>query len=139
MRKLLSRGVTFLNKTKTKMRVKSTPLPKSMEMLGTMLDAMNLPEGHACCPKCAGYKFEVSGFPGAHKVELGCVNCGDRFYVAFPVDIEIPVGRYYCKKHPDKAMIMIHNIDVVSFGCEACRTEINIQLKKSNGLVLADG
>jgi hypothetical protein len=130
-------AVTLLTKEKTRMRIKESALPKSMTVLGTMLDAMNLPEGHAACPKCSGYKFEVSGFPGESKVEMGCINCGDRFYVAFPIDVNLPVGRWGCRKHKDKAMIMIHNVDVVSFGCERCKTEINICLRKSKGIVIA--
>jgi hypothetical protein len=119
------------------MRVKESSLPKSMTVLGTMLDAMNLPEGHACCPKCSGYKFEISGYPGGHKIEMGCVGCGDRFYIAFPVDVDLLQGRYYCRKHKSKAFILIHNIDVISMGCEACKTEINICLRKAKGIVIA--
>lgn len=119
------------------MRVKEVPIA-STGVIGTMLDAMKLPEGHMACGKCKGYKFEAFGYAGGHKVELGCIGCGERFYVAFPVDIDLPQGRYYCRRHESKAMILIHNVDVVSIGCECCRTEINICLRKAKGIVLAD-
>lgn len=128
----------ILTKNKTRLRVREVPI-SSIGVLGTMVDAMNLPEGHMSCGKCHGHRFECSGYVGGNKVEMGCEGCGDRFYVAFPLDVVIPDGRYYCRKHPSKGMILIHNIDVVSIGCESCKTQILIQLKKAGGLVLADG
>lgn len=138
----MSRGKTLpiiMTRTKTRMRVVERRLPKSSAILGTMLDAMALPEGHCCCSRCHGYKFEVSGYPGGGKVEMGCVGCGDRFYIAFPIDIDLPTGRWFCRKHMGKAFICIHNVDVVSFGCEACKTEINVCLRKAKGIILVDG
>lgn len=130
---------TFLQKTKTRLRVKQSTIPYTPGVLGNMLDATKLPEGHFCCSKCSGYKFEASGFPGGNKIELGCMQCNERYYMYFPVDCVVPEGRFYCKKHPKKGMILIHNIETVCIGCESCKTEMQIKVKDKGGLILADG
>lgn len=130
---------TFLQKTKTRLRVKQIAVPQQGGILGAMLDATQLPEGHFCCSRCLKYKFEASGFPGGNKIELGCMECGERYYMYFPVGCEVPEGRFYCKKHPKKGMILIHNVETVCVGCESCKTEIQIKVKDNGGLILADG
>jgi len=129
--------VTILKRENTRLRVKEHKVAAT-SVLGSMLDAMNLPEGHLCCSKCSGYKFECTGYPGGSKVEMGCIGCGERFYMAFPMDVDLPAGKYGCRRHPSKAFIVIHNIDVVSMGCEACKSEINVSLRKAKGIILAD-
>jgi hypothetical protein len=132
-------SITFLNKTKTRLRVKQGALPRSLTILGNMLDATQLPEGHLACSKCSGYKFEASGYPGGSKMELGCINCNERVYIMFPMSCAIPEGRFICKRHPNKAMIVIHNVETVCVGCESCKTEMHIVVKDKGGLILADG
>jgi hypothetical protein len=121
------------------MRVKEHKPPKTLGILGNVIDATTLPESHLACARCSGFKFEVSGFPGGSKMELGCIACNERFYIAFPTNCSIPEGRFICKRHPNKAMIVIHNVETVCVGCEACKTEMHIVVKDKGGLILADG
>lgn len=130
-------SITLLKKEHTRLRVKKRILPKSQGVLGDLLVATDLPEGHCACSKCDGYKFEAFGFPGGGKIELGCVQCGGRFYLMFPVDVNLPEGRFICRTHPEKAMIVIHNMKVISVGCECCKTEININVDTKSNLILA--
>lgn len=130
-------AITIFEKKHTRLRIKKRILPKSKGVLGDLLMATELPEGHCSCSKCDGYKFEVFGYAGGSKLEMGCVHCGNRLYLMFPVDIQLPAGRFVCKKHPDKAMIIIHNMKVISVGCECCKTEININVDITNNLILA--
>lgn len=129
---------TYLKKEKTKLRVREFRIPRAVSVLGNILDATKLPEGHLCCSRCHGYKFEASGYPGGNKIELGCVDCNERIYLAFPIDVVVPPGRYGCWKHSNKGMIVIHNLDVLCIGCESCKSEIRIEMKKKDGIIIAD-
>jgi hypothetical protein len=127
---------TILTRDRTRMRVKEIPLPMTHSILGNLLDATNLPEGHLSCPKCKQFRFEASGFPGGCKVELGCTVCNERIYMSFPTNTKLPTGRFSCWKHPKKAMMVIHNVETVCIGCESCRTQILIKVDKQ-GILLA--
>jgi len=132
------------------------PLGSSL-VLGNGLDVTKLPEGHLTCGTCKGHRFECWMYGDNRRIEMGCIKCGSSQRLVLPMDVKlgsvasgdatyqprqqdcVGEGRFTCKKHPDRAMILIHNVDVVSIGCEKCRTEINICLRKSKGIVLADG
>lgn len=132
---------TILTRTKTRLRVKEHALPAGVSpILGTGIDVMTLPEGHLSCIVCHGYKFEASLMGDAHRVELGCVECSSPYRLLFPLDVIMPAarGRFVCHRHPKKAMIIIHNSGYLSVGCESCYTEIDFQLRKAEGLVIAD-
>ena len=129
--------VTLLNKKHTRLRIRKRILPKNQSVLGDLLVANDLPEGHCCCSKCDGYRFEATCYPGGCKVELGCMQCGNRTYLSFPIDVTLPSGRFYCAKHPNKGMIVIHNLQVISIGCECCKTEMNINIDTKSNLVMA--
>lgn len=123
------------------LRLRSKDLPTSSSpILGTGIDVMTLPEGHMACSTCHGYKFEASVLMDKHRVELGCIECNAPYRLLFPLDVVMPEkqGRFYCKRHPDKGMIVIHNTDVLSIGCERCFTEINFQLRKAGGIIIPD-
>lgn len=145
----------IITNKKTRMRVKQSALPVSATVLGKGIDVMSMPEGHLCCGKCGGYKFECWMFGDNRRIEMGCMNCNESTRLYFPMDIKLDEyagttigygrtdalgeGRFVCRRHKNKGMILVHNIDVVSIGCEACFTEINICLRKSKGIVLVDG
>jgi hypothetical protein len=134
--------ITILQKQHTRLRVKETKLPEMQsKLLGNGLDVMSLPEGHLCCPKCSGYKFECWVILDSHRLEMGCMACGDSTRLLFPLDVDLlafgKAGRFTCKRHPKAGMILIHNVDVISCGCEKCNTEVDIKLKKASGLVMA--
>lgn len=145
----------------TKLRVREQYVPGS-PILGTGTDVTAFPEGHLCCSKCHGYKFECWVFPGTHKIELGCMTCGDSSRLALPLDVDIPhkEGRFTCLRtkvqlpyiangtqfsgekyacdHTQKGMIIIHTSGTLCIGCEACNTEMRIILTKTDtNLVLA--
>lgn len=128
---------TILTRTKTRMRVKEVKLPVTQGVLGTGIDVMNLPEGHLSCGKCSGYRFEAWMFGSNYRVECGCMSCGESVRLLFPMDIIIPEGRFTCSRHPEKGMVILHNVDVVSVGCEKCITQINFDLRKAKGMVIA--
>lgn len=126
---------------------------------------MTMPEGHLCCGKCSGYKFECWMYGDNRRIEMGCMECGESTRLYLPMDVKLDEyegsdpsawkffnkdgsfgrtdavgeGRFSCMKHPKKGMVLIHNVDVVSIGCESCFTEINICLRKAKGIVLVDG
>lgn len=146
----------ILQRQTTRMRVKETSLPQNNSgvLLGRGIDVTNLPEGHLCCSKCHGYKFECWMFGDNRRIEMGCIECGESERLLFPLDVELAKatptqylgqynalgeGRFQCRRHPDKAMVLIHNVDVVSIGCECCFTEMNICLRKAKGIILTDG
>lgn len=132
-------AITLLNKTKTRLRVKETQLSAPISpVLGAGIDVMTLPEGHMACWKCKGYKFECWLYGDAHRIEMGCIDCNENYRLLFPLDVVLPEkqGRFTCFRHPQKHFIVIHNIDTLSIGCEQCRTEINIQLRNKNGLII---
>lgn len=134
-------AITLLNRRSTRLRVREVTLPAaSSPLLGTGIDVMALPEGHLSCIKCKGYKFEFWLYGDSHRVEMGCIECNATYRLLFPLDVDMPrkQGRFTCQKHPTKHFVVIHNIDILSIGCEACRTEINFQLKKKQGLIIAD-
>lgn len=141
---------------KERLQVREVPLPVTQGILGTGIDVTTLPEGHLVCPKCKTPKFECWMYGDNHRVEMGCMECGESTRLHFPTDIKLddvagsqqyfgkgdavlPHGRFQCMKHPDKGMVLIHNVDVISIGCEKCFTEINICLRKSKGMVIVDG
>ena len=152
---------TILTKTKTRMRVKQSALPVSATILGNGIDVTQMPEGHLCCGKCGEYRFECWMFGDNRRIEMGCMNCNEATRLYFPLDIKLDdlagssgriggegfygrsdalgEGRFQCLRHPKKGMILVHNVDVVSIGCESCFTELNICLRKAKGLVLVDG
>ncbi len=134
------------------LRVKRVPMALSTSVLGHDIDATKLPEGHLTCGKCGRFRFEASMQGDNFRIELGCVECGEAFRLLLPLGVEIgkpnpwgsnahvPTnGKFTCLKHPSKAMIVIHNVETVCIGCEACKTEIRIILPKEKGLVLPHG
>lgn len=131
--------VHILKKEQTKLRVREAKLPIVVDkILGKGIDVMALPEGHLSCARCGTFKFECWTYGDNFRIEMGCLECGENYRMLLPLDVHFPHnGRFSCKKHPDKGMILIHNVDVVSIGCECCRTELDIKLKKAKGLVLA--
>ena len=133
--------ITILTKDKTRLRVKEVQLAQSeSKILGTGIDVMTLPDGHLSCSKCSGYKFECWVYLDNHRIEMGCMGCGDSCRLLFPYDISLPGngGRYSCKRHPKGAMIVIHNTDVLCIGCELCSSQMLIQLRTKSNLILAD-
>lgn len=111
------------------------------KLLGQGLDVMSLPEGHLSCSACSGYKFECWVILDSHRLEMGCCECGNATRLLFPLDVDLlafgKAGRFTCKRHPKAGMILIHNVDVISCGCEKCNTEVDIKLKRASGLVMA--
>lgn len=131
--------IHILKKEKTRLRVKQVNLPAhESPILGVGVDVMTLPEGHACCSKCSGHLFECWVYGDNHRVELGCLQCGHPTRYLFPLDVDMPnkQGRFTCNRHPDKGMVLIHNIDIISIGCEKCYTEIDFKLKNKHGLII---
>ena len=132
----------FLKREKTRLRVKAAELPLSVnKILGTGIPVNNLPEGHLSCSMCQSPFFEAWVYLDKHRLEMGCCKCGHSYRLLFPLDAELKAfensGRWTCPQHPDKGMVLIHNTDVVSVGCQLCWRQVNIQLKKATGLVLA--
>tara|TARA_R110000868_G_scaffold369704_1_gene633134 strand:+ start:2109 stop:2519 length:411 start_codon:yes stop_codon:yes gene_type:complete len=130
--------VEILKKQYTRLRVKQVSAPLSTSpILGSGIDVMCLPEGHMSCANCAGYKFEASSILDAQRVELGCMGCGQAYRLLFPMDLAIPFqGRFICKSHPTKGMIVIHNIDTLCIGCEICFTELQIKLRTETNIIM---
>lgn len=131
--------VNFLKREKTKMRVREVSLPASISpLLGMGIDATTLPEGHLSCTKCKRHLFECWLYGDNHRIEMGCMECNENYRLLFPLDVELPVkqGRFTCRRHPEKGMVLIHNMDTVCIGCEKCYTEIRIPLKKAQGLII---
>ena len=145
----------ILTKSKPRLRVKESKLPASSLVLGKGIDAAEMPEGHLCCGKCGGHLFECWMFGDNRRIEMGCMSCNESTRLYFPQDIKLDEfagsatrygrsdalgeGRFQCLRHPTKGMILIHNVDVVSIGCESCFTELNICMRKAKGIVLVDG
>lgn len=133
-----------------RMRVKEVLLPTNYSpLLGTGIDVMSLPEGNLACPKCKEYRFECWVYLDNHRIEMGCMNCNWPCRLLFPLDVSIPgnTGRFTCSRkraggkpvdHSKKAMILIHNIDTISIGCELCSNEMIIKLRKAQGLIIPD-
>lgn len=122
----------FLKREKTKLRVKQSDLPMSSSpILGMGIDVATLPEGHAACPVCSGFRFEPWMYLDNRRVEMGCLKCGASYRFLFPLGILLPEaqGRFTCKKHPTAGFIAIHNTDILCIGCEKCATEIRIPTK----------
>lgn len=133
--------VTILTKNKTRLRVKEVNLPMiDSPILGYGVDVTALPEGHASCPQCGKHLFECWLYGDNHRIEMGCMECNANYRLLFPLDVNMPAqqGRFTCKRHPEKGMVLIHNVDVISIGCESCYTEIDIKLKKAQGLTIAE-
>jgi hypothetical protein len=138
-------------KRQTRLRVKARSLPDASPILGEGVDVMAIPDGHLSCPKCQGFRWECWVVLDAHRLELGCFSCGYSARLFFPLDIDLfkfgASGRFTCLRwdketgkipvHQDKAMIVIKNSDVLCVGCEACRTEVRIDLITKTNLVLA--
>lgn len=143
--------VEILQKKRPKMFVREVELPVSEDkILGTGVDVTNLPEGFLACPQCKKWKFECWVYLDAHRVELGCLGCGHSMRLLFPLDIDLlrfgGAGRFTCLRrknghllHDKLGMVVIHNSGTISFGCEACKTECNINVRKTeSNLILAD-
>lgn len=133
-------SITLLKKEHTKMRTKEVQLPLSTSsVLGTGIDVTALPEGHLSCPQCKGHLWEAWVYLDAHKVEMGCRGCNWKCRLLFPLDVIFPhSGRWSCTKHPDKGVVLIHNVDVINIGCEKCFRDITFKLRKAEGLILAE-
>lgn len=133
-----------------RLRVKSVDIPTNYSpLLGTGIDVTTLPEGHLACPKCKEYRFECWVYLDNHRIEMGCIRCNWPCRLLFPLDVSIPGnnGRFTCSRtrakgkpvdHRRKGMILIHNIDIISIGCELCSNEMIIKLKKAQGLIIPD-
>jgi len=123
-----------------RLRVKEISVPLSTDtVLGQGIDVMKLPEGHFCCNKCHGYKFEISMLLDNFRLEAGCMNCNEAYRFLFPVDCPLPPvsGRYSCRKHPSKGMIIIHNVGKLCIGCESsCKTQIIFDLDTNSNIIL---
>lgn len=135
--------VAFLKKDPDKqkgLRVREISVPLATDVvLGSGIDVMTLPEGHFACNKCHGHKFECSIILDHSRLEVGCVNCNASYRFLFPLDCPLPPhkGRFSCKKHPEKGMIIIHNMGKLCVGCESCKTQIIFDLDTKNNLILA--
>jgi hypothetical protein len=69
----------------------------------------------------------------------------------FPLDVSLSPfgkqGRFTCQRkrgakgeevdHTSLGFILIHNIDVISVGCEGCSTEVLIKTKTKTDLIVA--
>jgi hypothetical protein len=135
--------MAYLNlKRETKLRVKEMPLNALGESKGvTTVDATKLPEGHLSCSQCHGFKFECNNDIAAAKIVCGCLGCGAAYNFIFPLDVSLKQmgnGRFTCKKHDGRGFVVIHNTDKLCFGCESCKTQVVIDLKTRNNLVIAD-
>lgn len=143
--------ITLLKKEHSRMRVKEVQLPSNTSpILGTGIDVMTLPEGHLSCIKCKGYKFECWVYLDNHRIEMGCMNCGESYRLLFPLDISLPgsSGRYVCLRkrdskgrptdHSNKGMILIHNSGYLGIGCEACKTQLTVILKTQSNIIIPD-
>lgn len=123
------------------MRVSAHELPLTGDkILGIGIDITTCPDGHLSCPVCQSPYFEVWCSLDAHRLEIGCCNCGwsSRILVPYDVDLlSIGQGRFGCKKHPKDEMVIIKNCDILSIGCRKCGTEVDIKLKTKSNLVLA--
>lgn len=133
----------LLKGLKRGLQVKGVPLKTDVSgVLGSGIDVMSLPEGHLSCDKCGGHRFEAWVFLDDQRLEMGCCHCGNSYRLMFPMDVSLSPfgkkGRYQCAKHNGAGVILIHNVDVLSIGCEKCWREVRIPLRKSNGLIVAD-
>lgn len=141
----------YLKRQKTKMRVKQVELPLSNNpALGRGIDVTTLPEGHLTCNKCNSLLFECWVSMKNHSVEMGCMKCGHSYKLLFPLDVSLTSfgkdGRFTCQRkrdahhnkvdHSNLGFIVIHNIDIISFGCEKCTTEVLINTKTKSDLVI---
>lgn len=136
--------VTILTKQKTRLRVKQVELPISDSVvLGSGIDVTSLPDGHLSCVRCQSPFFECWVYLDERRLEMGCVKCNTAYRVLFPMDVSLTpfknYGRFSCKKHPEKAMVLIKNQETVSIGCQCCYSEVQIKLRSKSNLVLADG
>ncbi len=132
--------VHYIKKEKPKMRVREQVLPASENvLLGEGIDVTKLPEGHLACWRCKGYKFECSLQGDNFRVECGCISCNEAYRLLFPITCPMPEqkGRFTCHRHPDKAMIVIHNVGYLSIGCELCKTQIIFKIQE--GLIIPEG
>lgn len=131
----------LLKKEKPQMRVKAfEDVLSSSSILGDGIDVLKMPDSHLCCNKCKGFSFECWVYLDTHRIELGCLKCGDATRLLLPLDIDLSVfgkaGRFTCFKHGDKGFIIIKNNNVLCVGCESCRTQILLKLK-SDSLIVA--
>lgn len=136
-------SITLLKKEHTRLRVKEVTIPEShSKLLGSGIDVNTLPEGHLSCPHCKQSKFECWVYLDAHRLEMGCSNCGFSCRLLFPLDVSLmpfhSAGRFTCKRHPTEGMVLIKNMETICVGCAKCYTEIQIKLKSHTNLVLAD-
>lgn len=131
---------TFLKKEHTRLRLKQMEVPISTSpVLGAGIDVAKCPDGHLSCPICRGFKFECSVVLDSRRIEIGCMHCGwsDRLLLPFSVDLsQFSGGRFTCFKHQEKGMVIINNSGKLCVGCEACKTQVVINIS-DGGLVLA--
>lgn len=133
--------VTILKKEHTRLRVKEMTMPVNQSpILGLGIDVTAIPDGHLACVKCKGYKFECSIMGDFHRLECGCIGCGEAYRLLFPVDCPLPPqsGRFTCFKHKDKAMIVISNSGIICVGCESCKTEIRIRTRTESNIIIPE-
>jgi hypothetical protein len=117
------------------------PLTQS-EVLGSGIDVTTLPEGHLSCVKCQRHLFECWVFLDNHRLEMGCMECNASYRLLFPMDVSLSPfgkqGRFTCRTHPNKGMVLIHNIETICVGCEKCFSEVRIVVKSKSNLILAE-
>lgn len=133
----------ILKRKHDRLHVRAVNLPVTDDrILGSGIDVMNLPEGHLACAKCQSPFFECWVFLSLSRIEMGCIRCGYSNRLNFPYDISLSMfkkmGRFTCAKHPDKGIVLIHNVDVISLGCQCCWREMRIPLKTKSNLVFAN-
>lgn len=130
-------AVILKGKEEPKLQVRDIPLPMpDSPLLSTGIDVTTLPQGHLICWKCKRHLFECSVYGDNHRVEMGCIECNQNYRLLFPLTVTMPTaqGRFTCKKHPDKGMVLIHAASVVCIGCEKCNTEIRFLIQE--GLIV---
>lgn len=143
-------AITILKKEHTRLRVNKVELPLATNpILGDGIDVTTLPEGHLTCNGCGCHLFECWVYLDNHRLEMGCMKCGQSYRLLFPMDVSLSrfgrQGRFTCKRSKDKAgnkvdhsnagFILIHNTDTVSVGCEKCNTEVNIKIRTESNII----
>lgn len=131
--------IDFKSRPKLHVRKWEAPLHQNL-ILGSGIDVIKMPESHLACPNCSCPFWEVQTTQTSHKIECGCMRCGWETKLLLPSDLDISRlgnGRFTCTKHARAGMVIIKNIDVLSIGCQMCKTEVDLKLKTSNLIVSA--
>ena len=127
-------------KGKTRIRVKAYEAPLTgSKILGQGIDMMSMPDGHVACAACQNPFFECWVYLDNHRVEIGCMKCGNSYRLLFPLDVDLSQfagGRFVCFRHPNSGMVIIKNTDCVCIGCQLCKSQVTISLKKSQNLLV---